>query len=153
MLVLIFGIFLICIPLSPVFRNYAITFVGSSDSFLMTCGFLLFMVAVLLLIASYSTTKGVSLTLTMGEKGSYTVDERVLNKLLKEYFKSVFTRYEVTGQFYRNQIGIVLEMPAMPFIEQKPLLEKIEKDLADIFEEQFGYSAPFSLSATITEEK
>lgn len=153
LLVIFFGLFLVAIPLAPSFRDQAIAFIHSSDTFLITCGTLLIIVALLLLTAAYSTTKGVTFTVQMGEKSSYTIDEKVLNKLLKDYFKNIFNNFEVLGQFQDNQIHVILEMPPMPFIEQKPLLERIEKDLSELFEEQFDYSAPFSLSATVASEK
>lgn len=153
LLVIFFGLFLVAIPLAPSFRDHAIAFINSSDTFLITCGTLLIIVALLLLTAAYSTTKGVTFTVQMGERSSYTVDEKVLNKLLKDYFKSIFNNFEVLGQFQDNKIHVMLEMPPMPFIEQKPLLERIEKDLSELFEEQFDYSAPFSLSATVASEK
>ncbi len=143
------SVLFISIPFSPSIRNHIITFIEKNHSFFTTCGFLLFIIAILLLIASYLSNKGLSFTVDMGKKGSYTVDRAFLNNLLNAYFKTIFTTYEVSGQFSHNQINIFLSMPPMPFIEQKPLLTRIERELADIFEEQFDYSAPFFLSTTI----
>lgn len=153
LLLLLLGVFFVALPLSPSFREHAIAFIQGSNTTLTTTGILIIFVAILMLLASYSTTKGAFMRVEMGEKGSYTIDERILNKLLKEYFKALFDHFEVFGEFHDNQIYITLEMPAMPFIEQKPLLEKIEKELADLFEEQLNYSSPFSLSAIILDEK
>lgn len=151
--IILFGVFLVALPMAPTLREHAIEFINSSDSFLTTLGVLTIVVALLILIASYAMTKGASFTVVMGDKGSFTVDERVLNKLLHDYFKKIFNKFDVAGRFVDKEIQITLEMPSMPFVEQRPLLEKIEKELADLFEEQFNYVAPFSLSATVLDNK
>lgn len=152
LLVGLFGFYLMAIPMALSFREYAVHFIHSSDTFLTTLGVLIVIIVFLLLVASYATTKGVSFTVVMAEKGTCVVEERVLNKLLQNYFKNIFKTFDVEGLFVDDHIEIILEMPAMPFIEQRPLLEKIEEELKDLFEQQLNYTAPFSLQATIIGE-
>ncbi len=79
-----------------------------------------------------------------------TVDEAVIQEYLNTYWKQLFPKNDIPCQLdlKENKIHIAVDLPYLPIQEQKPLLERIRKDLIKIFAKALGYSDEFFLSAS-----
>lgn len=84
------------------------------------------------------------------EKGSTTVDDAVIQEYLSSYWKQLFPKNDIPCHLIlkENKIHIAVDLPYLPIQEQKPLLEKIRKDLIGIFAKVLGYKDEFFLSAS-----
>jgi hypothetical protein len=83
-------------------------------------------------------------------KGPTTVDEAVIQEYLETYWKQLFPKNDIPCQLALkdNKIHVAVDLPYLPIQEQRPLLEKIRKDLMDMFTKVLGYRDEFFLSAT-----
>ena len=81
---------------------------------------------------------------------STTVDEAVIQEYLNTYWKQIFPDNDIPCllTIKENKIHIAVDLPYLPIQEQKPLLERIRKDLVGIFAKILGYSDEFYLSAS-----
>lgn len=83
-------------------------------------------------------------------KATATVDEAVIQEYLNSYWKQLFPKNDIPCRLDMkdNKIHIAVDLPFLPIQEQKPLLERIRKDLIKIFAKVLGYSDEFFLSAS-----
>jgi hypothetical protein len=83
-------------------------------------------------------------------KGPATVDETLIQGYLNTYWKQLFPENDIPChlQLKHNKIHIAVDLPYCPIQEQKPLLERIRKDLIGIFAKVLGYKEEFFLSAS-----
>ena len=80
------------------------------------------------------------LQIRMGER-SVAVDEGLVKTYVDNYWEQVLPGQTVYQQVVvrKNTIEIVANLPFLPEEEQKPLLERVEKDLTLLFKDTLGY--------------
>jgi len=88
-------------------------------------------------------------------KGTATVDKAVIQEYLDQYWKSLFPENDIPCflALKDNKIHISVDLPHLPIQEQKPLLERIRKDLMSLFAQVLGYRDEFFLSASFESMK
>lgn len=83
-------------------------------------------------------------------KSPIEVDEQLIQQYLDKYWKELFPDHEIPNhlQLKRNRIHLSVDLPFLPLPEQKPLLQRIESDLTELFEKVLGYRREFFISAS-----
>ena len=84
------------------------------------------------------------------KNASATVDDAVVLEYLNAYWKQLFPTHDIPCHLTikENKFHIAVNFPNLPLQEQKPLLERVKKDLAGMFTKILGYSEEFYLSAS-----
>jgi len=122
-------------------------FLNSTVSFLLIGGAIL-AGGVLLLLCFYQIHKGRYYRLTMGEHKAF-VDPAVIRSYAELYWKEVLPKgdFQVEAKIRRgDKIELFLEFPPVAEEEQLLLLQRAEKELGMIFEQQLGYKREFFVS-------
>lgn len=85
---------------------------------------------------------------------SVTVDSGVLNGYVDAYWRKVFPDQSVTSdvKVHSDTLHIIANLPPYPFEEQKALLLRIEKDLAELFAQTIDYRKSFLISMSFRKE-
>lgn len=76
------------------------------------------------------------------------VDEALIQQYLSLYWKQLFPLNDIPCRLSlkKNKVYISADLPPMPQSEQRPLLERIRKDLTQLFEKKLGYHEQISFS-------
>jgi|LakMenE18May11ns_1017448.scaffolds.fasta_scaffold9937142_3 hypothetical protein len=91
--------------------------------------------------------------ISSGQK-SLTIDETVIQNYLNSYWKNLFPKAHVPSKLTlkKNKLYLTVDLPYIPPDQQKPVLERIEKDLSELLATTFGYKEPFYLTASFQAE-
>lgn len=84
-----------------------------------------------------------------------TLSETVIRDYLYTYWKKLFPQHEIPCHVImkKKKIQVIADLPFIPILEQKSLLEKIEKDLVDMFRDILGYREELDISISFEKEK
>lgn len=85
---------------------------------------------------------------------SVVVDETLIQQYLNSYWRELFPNCDVPNRFSlkSNKIYVAADLPHLPTRDQKVILERIKKDLHDIFNRILGYQNEFHLSVSFQPE-
>lgn len=78
------------------------------------------------------------------------VDETIIQEYLQGYWKELFPENEIPSRLIvkHNKIHVIAEFPYMEIEEQRRLLEKIQRELREIFANLLDYRQQFQLSVS-----
>jgi hypothetical protein len=78
------------------------------------------------------------------------VNKDVIQHYLDNYWLKIFPAHKISNKLHLkdNKIHIFATLPPYSELSQKILIEKIEKDLASLFNEILGYDQEFYLSVS-----
>ncbi len=146
------GLSLLLIPILNGFRRALIKLLTASPYWIGVVGAIVFLVGVLLLVSHLTMNRRRYYQLRMGDR-PVTVDNAVVEVYLQQYWENMFTGQEVSSQvtIHKDRIEVSADLPAVPFSEQKALLERIEQELVELFEKVLGYRREFLLSVSFQE--
>ena len=84
---------------------------------------------------------------TVGKNHVY-VDEAVIQSYLREYWKELFVGQEIPNRITLkgNKINVVVDLPYVDPEQQTPLIDKIQRELTELFGDLLGYRQQFHLS-------
>ena len=84
---------------------------------------------------------------------SIAVDEAVIEGYLQRYWETLFPGKEVSSDvtIQSNQIEVSTDLPHIPFNQQRDLLKRIERELADVFDKVLDSDQEFLFSANFAE--
>lgn len=144
------GIILCVLPWATKIRELLAHWVLDHSSVLALVGLGLLSLGVLLAVAMASMQRRRLYHLKMGDM-SVAVSEELLEQYVVEYWKGLFPEVTVPTDVWVNARGIHIsaELPSVPFEEQKPLLQRLEQELSEVFrlvlqrDEEFFLSASF----------
>ncbi|KAF3362098.1 Uncharacterized protein PHSC3_001409 [Chlamydiales bacterium STE3] len=76
------------------------------------------------------------------------ISETLIREYLKIYWKQIFPSQEIPVRLLlnKNKIKIAANLPSTPYEEQKNLLQRIEKDISDLFRDILGYREDIELA-------
>lgn len=146
---LLIGVVGILIPWSVGVRHALAQFIFEDSLAISLFGFTFFVVglaiAINILLSSRKRYYRIS-----SKNSSTTVEEGVIEEYVTSYWQKLFPEHEIPYQLSlkNNKIHITVDFPYLPIQEQRPLLEKIRKDLLQIFVRVLGYQDEFFLSAS-----
>lgn len=146
---ILIGIVGILIPWSVHVRNLLTRFIFEDSLAISLFGFAFFIIGMAMFINILLNMKRRHYQIS-SLKGPTTVDEALIQEYLNTYWQQLFPEKDVPCllQMKKNKIHIAVDLPYMPIQEQKPLLERIRKDLMGIFAKVLGYREEFFLSAS-----
>lgn len=150
---ILLGVIGILLPWSPTVRSLFIRFIqeGSLLIFLFGLGFLIIgtAIAVYVIFSSrkryYEIRSGENLTM---------IDEALFQEYLNTYWKQLFPKYDIPNRvtLKKNKIQVTADLPSIPDSQQKALIERIERDLNDIFTRILGYTDDYVISISFQPE-
>lgn len=85
---------------------------------------------------------------------SVALDEKIIYQYIDLYWQKIFPYTQVSFELTlkKNELEIVAELPSLPLIEQKNLLEQIKLDFSDMFGRILGYPHDVHLIASFKEK-
>jgi hypothetical protein len=151
---LLVGIICIMIPWSSTIRTELIQFILEDSLIIFLFGFSFLLIA-LAFIANLIFSARKKYYSVEGGNNSVEVDEELIKQYLQTYWKDLFPKYQVPCRLIlkKNKLQIYADLPYLPETEQKNLIERIKKDLTDIFVRILGYKCEFLLSVSFQSEK
>ena len=83
------------------------------------------------------------------------IDENLIQQYLDNYWGNLFPHCQIPNRLVlkNNIIYLVVNLPYIPRAEQKPLLARIENDLATGLAALLGYTNEFYLNASFTHKE
>lgn len=146
---MLIGIVGIMIPWSMDVRNLLTKFIFEDSLAISLFGFAFFIIGLAIVTNIILSTKRRSYKIS-SQNATTTVDEAVIQQYLNTYWKQLFPKNDIPCHLSlkNNKIHIAVDLPYLPIQEQKPLLERIRKDLIGIFAQVIGYRDEFFLSAS-----
>lgn len=142
------GFFFVSLAYLPDFRVQLSDMILFHTEACTQIGILLFGVSFLLLLGLYGLNRGRFIRLKMGrhlvEMREKAIRETLDLFLRKKQPKLILTDFEIVGQS-RFEMKVALKSSHDPE-KTEQLLEQAEKDLAQFFQERFGYQKEFILS-------
>ncbi len=112
-------------------------------------GFICALIGIAILCYVFLSNKRRYICIQVGPRGIL-FDENIIRQYLDSYWKHSFPNQEIPYSITikKNSIQIVAHLPSLPLEEQKNCLEKIEKDLSDLFQTTLGYPKSIFLAAS-----
>jgi len=146
---LLIGVVGILIPWSVDVRHVLAQFIFEDSLAISLFGFAFFIVGVAIAINILLGLRKRYYRIS-SKDSSTTVEEGVIEEYVTSYWQKVFPEHEIPYQLSlkNNKIHIIVDFPYLPIQEQRPLLERIRKDLCHIFAKVLGYQDEFFLSAS-----
>jgi hypothetical protein len=142
------------IPWSLAVRTHIILFIIESTPVISSFGLLFVILGATLLINVILSSKHRYYSVK-GTGGAVQVDESLIQQLLDRYFSELFPGKDVPNNLVMSSsnIHIIVNFPYFPTEEQKPLLNKVEAELAQLLDKALGYKQTFFLSASFSDKK
>lgn len=148
------GIIGILLPWSPTVRSDIIQFLLEDSLAISLFSFVLILIGLAIVIHIVMNARHSYYYIKSGRNPTW-VDESVIEDYLDTYWKQLFPKAHVTNRLMlkKNKIHLVAELPYVPHLEQKDVLERIKNDLTELFASFLGYRQPFYLSASFQPEQ
>lgn len=151
-ILLFFSCLLWLVLLSDTAKNWVV-------SLIFTQNFLLFVLA--LCFSSFSlmfvrylkkNSKKRYIQLEFG-KHQTTIYQDIIHKHLENFWKTLFPESSINSEvkFQKNSIEVIAELPEVPVAQQRDMLGKIEHELQEFLQTQFGYYKEFLLTISFQE--
>lgn len=149
---LLLGIVGIIIPWSSAVRAHFVQFILEDSLFIFLFGLGFVIIGAAIAINVILNAKKKYYEIHTGNNAAI-VDESLFQDYLNTYWRQLFPKHEVPNQITlkKNKIHVAADLPYIPISEQKALLERIEKDLNDIFSRIFGYRNEFVITISFAE--
>lgn len=146
---MLIGVVGMMIPWSINIRNALATFIFENSLAISVFGFTFFVVGLAIVVNILLSTQRRYYKIN-SLNSSTSVDEAVIQQYLHTYWEQLFPKTDIPCHLTLkdNKIHIAIDLPYLPIQEQRPLLERIRKDLIEIFSRILGYRDEFFLSAS-----
>lgn len=151
---MILGIIAMLFPLISGIKAQVISFLVENSLPLFLFGLGSTLIGAALAIHIILTSRRRYVTIRSGKK-TISISEAVMQDYLSSYWKEIVPDREVPFriQLKSHKIRILVDLPYFPKEEQKSLLEKIERDLNDLFRGIFGYQEALELEVSFQSAK
>jgi len=150
---LLLGIFAVMVPWVPALKVSIIRFLQENSIVISLFGFAFLIVGTAIVINIILGTKRRYYHVKSGQN-AVSVDENLIKGYLETYFHDLFPGQEIPSHLVikQNKIHVMADLPTIPMEEQKDILEKIEKDLGEVFTTVLGYRNEFYLNISFLEK-
>lgn len=151
---ILIGIVGVMIPWSINVKTLLTKFIFEDSLAISLFGFAFFLIGLAMIADFFLSLRRRHYTIS-SLKATTTVDEVVIKGYLDTYLKQLFPKNEIPCQLTmkENKIHISVDLPYLPIQEQKPLLERIRKELIGLFAQILGYRDEFFLSASFQNQR
>lgn len=151
---ILIGVISIMIPWSPSVRTDLIQFILEDSIAIFLFGFGFIIIGLAIAINILQSSKRRYYYVRTGNN-SVSIDETLIQEYLNSYWRSLFPQHDVPTRFTlkKNKIHVFADLPSLPVPQQKILVDRIKRDLNDIFSKILGYQNDFMLSISFQKEK
>lgn len=82
------------------------------------------------------------------------LDSQIFEQYLDTYWKELFPKHQVASRvrLKKNKLHIIADLPPVPLVNQKALLQQIENDLNEILMKYLGYHQEYLMSISFQKE-
>ncbi len=152
LLVALVGLFAIIWPWVPAFRSSMISWLASGTWTIALVGIGLFALGVLMVAGVVVQSRRHFYHVRMGDR-AVQVDESIIEGYLTQYWQTLFPGKEVNNRIRikREKIYVSCDLPAVPFDQQKAILQRVDTDLSEIFSKVLDYRKEFWFTASFSE--
>ena len=149
LLFMMLGLVGLLIPLSPTIRTNFVTFILENSTTLFLFSLSAFLIGLAMIVYSIVGNKREHFSLRIDNVDAQ-VNFAVIQSYLENYWKELFPKSAVHHRLTIKKKAILInaELPYVPRSDQKQFLERIKKDLAEIFFSTMGYPHHLELSAS-----
>lgn len=146
---LLTGLFSLILPWSSFLQNKTIQFILSQTLIFFLFGLGLTLIGVSILTYASLRSKRRYVSIRSG-KQAISIDEELIQNYLENYWKEHFPKNHIPSYLTikKNSLEIVADLPAIPQIEQKIFLEKVQQDFNELFGQVLGY--PHDVHLTVS---
>lgn len=149
---ILLGVVGILVPWSPEVRSHLVRFIQEDSVFIFLFGLGLLIIGLAIATFVILSTRKRYYEIRSGEN-LVKIDEALFQDYLNIYWKQLFPKYEIPNRvaLKKNKIYVTADLPYIPDSQQKALIERIERDLNDIFTRIIGYSHEYVISISFQE--
>lgn len=125
------------------------SFILNNPLIILLFGLCLFVCGLALIIHTLLSCKR-KYTIIRTGKNEVTVSETLIQEYLNAYWKKLFPDKNVASHVIvkKDSIKIVADLPSVPISDQKYLLERMEKDVQELFRDTLGYREEIELAVS-----
>jgi hypothetical protein len=147
------GVFIGMMPKAPHFAQRLSCLISSGSYLLYLIGGACFVVGASVLLACFFMNRRSVMHLKMG-RGKVDIELPVIEESLQRLTQAFFPRHEVPVEvrLVKGQLYLAADLPYVPFDEQKPLLQNIEKKTMHLLAKSFGYCDEFTFSVSFADK-
>lgn len=148
------GVISVLMPWFPSMRADLILFLLENSIVISLFGFSFLTIGIFLVINIILNTKRHYYEFKVGQN-TVTIDEDLIQKYLHVYFLEIFPTQEVACRLAikQNQLHVTADLPYVPAEQRNIILEKIKRDLKDLFSQQLNYNTDYYLSTSFQSDK
>lgn len=145
----ILGAFAVILPWSPYLQNVTIQFILENTLVLSLFGFGFALIGLSIIIHTLLKTRHRYIQIRTGDLGVI-LDENIIHQYLETYWQKLFPTTQIPFRlnFKKHSLQIIVDLPSLPHMEQKSLLEQIKQDFSDLFGRTLGYPYDVHLIAS-----
>lgn len=151
---ILIGIGCLFLPWVPSIRTHIILFIMENTLSISLFGSIFLAIGASLLTTIVLSTRHRYYRLRSG-RAAVSVDETLIQQYLDRYLERLFPKYEIPNRVLlkNNSIHILADFPYLPLEEQKPLLRRVENELASEFSRILGFRQDFYLSVSFRDRE
>lgn len=144
---ILLGLICILLPWSPGMRTNVIQFILENSVTIFLFGFGFMMIGIFIVINILLSARRQYYQI-QSDTNPVLVDESLIQEYVNGYWKELFPEAEIPSRLTlkQNKIHVQADLPYLSEPQQEILLERIKKDLKDLFGRILGYQEPFYLS-------
>lgn len=146
---ILFGVICLIFPWSEAMKSAVMDFIQHSSIAIAWMGLVVLTIGVVRLIYVALGMKPAYYRVKTDAKAIW-IDEAIIQEYADNYWRSQFPAGTVANRVAvkKNKIFLSADLPYVPSQEQKAMLHKFQKDLADLLSLILGYKHSFTLSVT-----
>ncbi len=150
---ILLGIIGILIPWSSTIRGEVIDSIAEHSVAISLFGLSFIAIGIAVVMNILLSSKTSYYQFIVGKNHVY-VDEAIIQSYLREYWKEIFSGQEIPNRITLkgNKINVVVDLPYVEPQQQTQLLDKIQRELTEIFDDMLGYRQQFHLSVSFQSE-
>jgi hypothetical protein len=150
---ILLGIVGILLPWAPGVKSSIVNFIQEDGLFIFLFGLGLTIIGAAIATYIILSTRKRYYEIRSGDNLT-TIDESLFQDYLNTYWKQLFPKFEIPNRVIlkKNLIHVSADLPYIPDSQQKVLIERIEKDLNDIFNRILGRRHEYVISISFQPE-
>ncbi|MCH1429723.1 MAG: hypothetical protein GWP59_04060 [Chlamydiales bacterium] len=149
---LFFSCLLWLVLLSDTAKNWIVSLIFTQSFLLLFLALCFSLLSFLFIRHLKENSKKTYIQVKVGEHQA-TIYQDVIHKHLENFWKALFPERIINSEvkLSKDSIEVIAELPEVPVAQQKDMLGKIEHDLQEFLQSQFGYYKEFLLTISFQE--
>ena len=149
----ILGAFSIIFPWSSRLQTATIRLILENTLILSLFGLGFALIGLSIIVYAFLKTRHRYIHIRTGDLGVI-LDENIIHQYLEAYWQKHFPGMQIPFNlsFKKHSLQIIADLPSLPLMEQKALLEQIKQDFNDLFSRTLGYPYDVHLIASFQKD-